>query len=51
MSSMGPLLTPPNNVMLWMLLRNRLDRSTFRVDEVPQGFGGGRRGGGGFIGG
>jgi hypothetical protein len=32
-------------------LADRLDRSTFRVDEAPQGFGGGHRGGGGFIGG
>jgi hypothetical protein len=32
-------------------LAYRLERSTFRINEVPPGFGGGCRGGGGFIGG
>lgn len=32
-------------------LADKLDRSAFRVDEAPQGFGGGRRGGEAFIGG
>jgi hypothetical protein len=32
-------------------LADRIDRYSFRVDENPQGFGGGHRGGGGFIGG
>jgi hypothetical protein len=32
-------------------LADRLDHSVFRVDEAPQGFGGGHQGGGGFRGG
>jgi len=45
MSSMGHLFTPPNSVV------DRLDQSVFRVDESPQGFGGGHSDGGGFKGG
>jgi len=32
-------------------LANRIDLSSFNIDEAPQGFGGGRKDGGDFIGG